>query len=115
MSMNCQRAKVSRLLICRHRNFGCTLVLQIGHNVCVCDVAGFRSRALSHETKRCNLKLLKFNQSSGHSANILLCTVPQSTVTEQHGCQSFGCGLMTSGLALVLRFEARIYVEVAVG
>ncbi len=29
---NCQGAKVSRLLICRHRNFGCTLVPQIGHN-----------------------------------------------------------------------------------
>ena len=31
--MNCQRAEVSRLLICRHRNSGFALVPQIGHNV----------------------------------------------------------------------------------
>lgn len=43
--------------------------------VWVCDVAGFRSRALSHETKRCNLKLPKINQSPGHSANMLLAAV----------------------------------------
>ena len=45
--MNCQRAKVSRLLISRQRNLGRTLVSQIGHNVCVCAVVRFRSRVLS--------------------------------------------------------------------
>jgi hypothetical protein len=45
--MNCQRAEVSHLLICRHRNSGFTLVPQIGHNVCVSSVVRFRSRALS--------------------------------------------------------------------
>ena len=30
----------------------------------------------------------------------LLCTVPQSTVTKQHGCQRFGCGLKTRALAI---------------
>ena len=32
--------------------------------------------------------------------NTLLCTVPQSTVTEQHGCQSFGCGLKLRGFGI---------------
>ena len=36
----------------------------------------------------------------GHSANILLCTVPQSTVTEQHGCQSFGYVLESRGFGI---------------
>ena len=30
----------------------------------------------------------------------LLCTVPLSTVTKQHGCQSFGCGLKLRGLGI---------------
>jgi hypothetical protein len=47
MPMNCQRAEVSRLLICRHRNWGCTLVPQIGHNVNICDRAGLWNCALS--------------------------------------------------------------------
>ena len=42
--MNCQRAEVSRLLISRQRNWGRTLVPQIGHNVCASAVARFRSR-----------------------------------------------------------------------
>jgi hypothetical protein len=45
--MNCQRAEVSRLLISRQRNWGRTLVPQIGHNVCVSSVVRFRGRVLS--------------------------------------------------------------------
>jgi|694.fasta_scaffold83226_6 hypothetical protein len=45
--MNCQRAEVSRLQIIRQRNWGRTLVPQIGHNVCVSSVVRLRSRVLS--------------------------------------------------------------------
>lgn len=31
---------------------------------------------------------------------LLLCTVAQSTVTKQHGCQSLGCGLKSRGFGI---------------
>jgi hypothetical protein len=46
--MNCQRAEVSRLLISRQRNWGRTLVPQIGHNVEGCRSRASYAFVLSH-------------------------------------------------------------------
>ena len=45
---------------------------QIGYNVCVSAVVRFRSRVLSHETKRGTKIKLKTNTSRHHCRNILL-------------------------------------------
>ena len=70
--MNCQRAKVSRLLICRHRNFGCTLVPQIGHNVSICVRAGLpKPRPVPDNERIKDTKTLD-NASTPLDANTLL-------------------------------------------
>jgi len=51
----------------------------------------------------------------GHCTSILLCTVPQSTVTEQHECQSFGCVLKSSGFGIGAAVRSTVFDGVAVG
>ena len=91
----------------------CHCLSAVAHNVGACSVAGIGG--LGNEAKR-NAKtdqlrpvprhnVNKENESNEdteprHCRNILLCTVPQSTVTKQHGCQSFGCGLKSRGFGI---------------
>ena len=76
--MNCQRAEVSRLLICRHRNWGCTLVPQIGHNVSICVRAGLPKPRPVPDTERIkDTKTLDY-ASTPLDANTLLCVVLSS-------------------------------------
>lgn len=50
-----------------------------------------------------------------HCRNILLCTVPQSTAIEQHGCQSFGCGLKSRGFGIGAAVRSTNLYSVRVG
>ena len=70
--MNCQRAEVSRLLISRQRNWGRTLVPQIGHNVNICDRAGsLKLRPVPNTKRNKDNKTLNYT-STPPGANILL-------------------------------------------
>jgi len=81
-------------------------------NVGVCDVAGIGGQMkevrlicpttpkLSHETERCLKPKLQLYTEPRNVTYILLCTVPLSTVTKQHGCQCFGCGLKSRGIGI---------------
>ncbi len=55
---------------------------------------------LSHVTELCLKTKLQIYTSPRNGTCILLCTVPLSTVTKQHGCQSFGCGLKSRGVGI---------------
>jgi hypothetical protein len=52
---------------------------------------------LPNEIKKTKLDT---NTAPQAGINILLCTVAQSTVTKQHGCQSLGCGLKSRGFGI---------------
>ena len=56
--------------------------------------------ALSRDTKLFKDNNVYEDTEPPPGTNILLCTVPQSTVTKQHGCQSFGCGLKSRGFGI---------------
>jgi hypothetical protein len=75
MFLNCQRAEVSHLLICRHRNSGGALVPQIGHNVSICVRAGLPKPRLVPDTERIkDTKTLDY-ASTPLDANTLLAAV----------------------------------------
>ena len=61
---------------------------------------------LSTVTERCLKTKLQIYTEPRHVTYTLLCTVPQSTVTKQHGCQSFGCGSKLRGFGIGAAFEA---------
>jgi hypothetical protein len=74
-------------------------------NVSICVRAGLPKPRGVPDTERIkDTKTLDY-ASTPLDANTLLCTVPQSTVIEQHGCQSFGCvwKLRGFGIGAVVR------------
>ena len=80
MFLNCQRAEVSRLLICRHRNYGVALVPQIGHNVSICVRAGLsKPRPVPDIERIKDTKTLDY-ASTPLDANTLLAAVSLLTV-----------------------------------
>jgi hypothetical protein len=90
MSINCQRAEVSRLQISRQRNSGGALVPQIGHNVCVSAVVRFEAASCPrHKTLN---EDINFGQhvTAPLQKHFVVCSCPSPTFYEPHGLASFG-------------------------